>query len=356
MKNYKTKNLELAVRYPFVDVDSEANKKAIKEMFLKAMDGDAGAQATLLKYTNEFLSSVTKAENGRPLGDSIYKYSGPQVMPNDPAKIMVNDITTDGSLQLDTAWQSFYEFVNVSGTQSAEIIDIFSKTNGWANYASGDKLKLSSFGDADFAQVKNARHGVGYAMLRLWIEQDQWWNVNRVIQKIMLDNQRYKAGMAYTAIAGLAATADVTTCAGTTLDNRVDAFNAAYVTLLRRLETSIPDLTANRTVYVLSAPENIAIVNQVMNRASGSETNNIVKAWPMQVLSTFNNNISDEPESSKLGVYMFVPGVKNKWITFGSLMTSQKSEFTTDSVELYAQEYFNHTETDDQMQIVRLEA
>jgi hypothetical protein len=174
------------------------------------------------------------------------------------------------------------------------------------------------------------------------------------MQKIMLDNQRYKATAAYTAIAGL--TGNFTTCAGTSLDQRVAAFNEAYVTLVKRLSGKGFGMSGSTRVYLLTAPENLSIVNQVIGRAKGGETNNTVVEWPITVQTTFNTLITSTPETSKLGAFLYVPALKNKWVTFGSLMTEQSKDFTTDSVEIYAQEYFNHTENADQVQIVRLEA
>lgn len=342
MKTKKYYDIQAVMSRPFIDVDNELEKKNFKELI------DSKNPEAFKSYVDGYLKNLTKAEHGRELPQGIQKFTGIGGIPSNPAQIAVFEALSN-ELQLDTAWMSMYEMVNVSGTSAAEIVDIDALKSTWMNYTPGDDIKLSDFGTTSYTQVKEARWGFAVGILRRWIETEQWWNVNKLMQSIMVKNQSKKATEAYSAVEAL--TPDVTTCAGTTLAQQVTALNSAYITLMTRLEGQGFGISATTPAYILSRATHQPTVSQILNLRTGAETVNQVVEWNIQASFTFNSNLSAIP-SGKSGFYLYVPALKNKWITFDSLKTEQSSDFGTDSIKIKAQEYWNQTLNVDQFQIV----
>lgn len=339
--NYKKARMGMAINTKFAGTKEQ--KDFIKSLFLSAETPKDERKDTFIKALNKYFGALNIATDGNEtMPESVIKYAGFASMPSEPAVLRMFETQLD-ELQIDTNWMPFYDMTSTPGVQSAEIIDLDSSQLAWANYAPGADLQTSSLGEKSLTQIKEARWGVMVAFLRRWIETDQWWNVNRLMQAIMVANTKKKATHAYTKIGTLATAATPQSCAGTSLDNRVEALNDAYVALLQQMTAQGFDMSASTPARILSRLEHAPIINQMLRRASGADTNNTVVEYPITASYTLNTNITTQ-FGSKDGFILYIPGKKNIWNTFEGITTKIESDFGTDSMKLGAQEYWNTNE------------
>lgn len=354
--------IKSALSTPFLG--SAKEMKSFKEAMQNAENGTAADKTAAFGIIENYWSILQKAISGYDFPKSLEEKAGmlakfsPGNAPVMPQLIDSFTFQTD-ELAVDLEWMRVYSFTTANATSIAQTLDKNNSGIQWAAIGDGVDIPLSPIGGSSITEVRRLRFAAAVGFLRLWLEQNEFWNANDVMSAMMVENLKFKADRAWTAIAAARTSGNVTTSAGSTLDNRITAMNTGTLALKTRLAGKGFGITSMSPILVLANEVQRPTVNQIIRRSTGAETNNIIIERPFIPVFTFNANFPSTYNpggGAKSGVLLCQPGLKNKWVDFGAMRTNQEYRFTNDAIKMEAQQYFNNKENTDQFQWVNFEA
>lgn len=316
------KKFGAALRTPFVS--SKDGVKALNEAYKKK------DSATIAQKLNEVLSLMHAAQHDHAFGEKAITMIGSY---NGASAGEYMDFVDE--LAVDLNWMRFFKMVDASGTNRAEIFD-FNSVVTWDQYEDGEKIDFKPLGSETYAELRANRYGVGVQMLRRWLSANEMYNINDALEAIRQANITEKADFGYTQ---LFSTAGVTT--ETFATSIVNTLNLAADDLLQGVAGSGFNISADTPLLLLCNGQHRAAVNAaletVRDMGQGAET---VVEYNITPVYTYNTNVTAQIAATNAGM-LILPGYKNVWATFDPIAINQEMDFSTDSLKIEAQEYWN---------------
>ncbi len=324
-----------ALTQPFVSSD-----EGLKALFGSVQEKDG---ETIAEKINEVLAMMHAAQHNQAFGEKaitmIGDYNG--VNAGD-YKDFVNE------LEADMNWMQFFRMIDATGANRAEIFD-FNSVITWDEYEDGEKINFKPLGSETYAELRARRFAVGVQMLRRWLSTNARYNVNDALEAIRIANMSEKSDFAYNLLFD---TTGVTTVAFNT--DVVTTLNDAADALIQNVAGSGFNISADQPLLLLANGAHRASIQQaletVRSMGNGSE---IISEYNIRAVYSYNANVTTQIAATDSAM-LVVPGFKNVWATFDPVAVNQEMVFSTDSVEIQAQEYWNAQAPAAQRHIVNL--
>lgn len=241
--------------------------------------------------------------------------------------------------EIDLQYLLLYEQDDLREALIGRVLDLRSEVKVLKT-AKGAPIKYTPFGFDQSLEIESERFTNGLAFDRKWINNNTAVNMNDAItaQRLAFDRSR-----SYTAFQNIFNNAGATNQAFDT--SLVKTINKGAFDLLDslRIDPNAPesgkgyDVTDDSVVYLVCNPLYKDVVNQAMNAIRGDNGTNPVIEYNVQPLFTFH--APKEPNSGKAGGYLTLPMRKLRMGVFDDMFTDEEYKFSTDTVNLGAQEY-----------------
>lgn len=204
----------------------------------------------------------------------------------------------------------------------------------------GAPIEYTPLGFDKALELESDRYTNGIAFDRRWINNNAAVNMN---DAITAQRMAFERNRSYEAWQNVFNSTDGSPFAFDTSVVKTISRGAFAVLDQNRIDPGSPDagkgydVTTDTVVYLVVNPLYMDIVNQAINAVRGENGTNPVIEYNVQPIFSFHAPL--EPVSGKAGGYLVLPKRKHRMGIFDDLFSEEEYKFSTDTVNLGAQEY-----------------
>lgn len=209
---------------------------------------------------------------------------------------------------MDMGWMVLFDEVPLAGTPHSGF-DIYNTNAGitFTEIKVGGEVKVKRNITESKTSCEMVEYGAGFGILDIWLEDQKWWEVQRVVDEIQSQYWNNMATIHYGLFTAQGAGIDISFDTDDTV-----TFNNACADILRDLETSGLGISENPGFYILCNPEKKGRIQKMLMSQQGSQIVEFNAAKQPLTYSVTGVISSTKVPANSTGYYLILAGYKNK--------------------------------------------
>lgn len=336
---------------PFDGAFASMSKTEIKKEIQKAKPSELEGRAKSIRYISDAIKAFDDLMLGKAANNAYFQnlvahgvVKSMGELATHPENILVIQQNNRfvANTPYDMQWMRFFNTYTANGFNKAQIIDLFADCK-FSEIGKDMPIPYVMLADDLVKEISTSRYGHGYKFENHYFRQSPAMYANMAINALQVGNNAKKSEVAYDAVEAGATGTHTLSGTGSTLEQQIEAINAACVTLMGRFQSSdrksmvaTPDMMFT-CIYNETFRPTVEAIRRGLPEALATTAQTL--AYNIDFISTWE--VGTQPNSGTNSLLVGIPFGKNIHTVFSDISFNQENIFDNDITKIGGQSYWD---------------